>query len=135
MQIKVEHHIGDLFDDMVRIAKQAGPDMKAVVREAAKVGNDVAKENAKRSSGKHGKLYPRAFTWEMRPAFHGFGASVYSAEYGPDIARPQGGMSFEYGSRNQKPHLDLARSADLIGPSFAQEVGQLPDKWFWGAEA
>jgi hypothetical protein len=28
---------------------------------------------------------------------------------------PQGGMSFEFGSRNQPPHLDLNRSADIIG--------------------
>jgi hypothetical protein len=59
-----------------------------------------------------------------------FGNTV-SGEYGPDAAMPQGGMSFEFGSRNQKPHLDLAKSADVIGPALAQEVRGLADQWFW----
>jgi hypothetical protein len=67
----------------------------------------------------------------MRPTFAGFGTVIHSGEYGPDIARPQGGMSFEYGSRNQPPHLDLARSADLIGPSTVGEVGRMVDRLFW----
>jgi hypothetical protein len=29
---------------------------------------------------------------------------------------PQGGMSFEYGSRNQPPHLDGLHALDTIGP-------------------
>lgn len=131
MRVHVTNTLDDLFSDMAHITRTAGRDMAGVVRDGIRVGADVARENAKRSSGKHGKYYPRAITAEMHSGFHGFGASVYSGEYGPDIARPQGGMSFERGSRKQKPHLDLARSADLIGPSFAAEVARLPDKWFW----
>ena len=37
-----------------------------------------------------------------------------------DVAKPQGDMSFERGSRNQPPHLDLNRSADVIGPQLGQ---------------
>lgn len=131
MKVTVTHTLRDFEDDQKDVAKRADRDMRAVVREGVMTGNAVARDNAKRTSGKHGKHYPRAITWEMGKTFHGFGSSVYSGEYGPDIAKPQGGMSFENGSRNQPPHLDLAKSADLIGPSFAQEVRGLPDRWFW----
>lgn len=130
-RVRVTHTIGVLAADMANIPARAKVDMRATVREGIKVGNAVAKDNAKRSAGSHGKHYHRAFSTEMRPTFSGFGTSIISGEYGPDISRPQGGMSFEFGSRNQKPHLDLARSADVIGPAFAGEVRRLPDRWFW----
>lgn len=128
--VRVEHSIGRLAADMADIPARARVDMRAAVREGIRVGNTVAKDFAKRSAGSHGKHYPNAFTAEMNTGGGLFG-NVISGEYGPDIAMPQGGMSFEFGSRNQKPHLDLARSADLVGPAFAQEVGRLPDGWFW----
>ena len=122
----------DLLErDLKGIVRQVPKDCRRVVREGIRAGNEVAKANAKTSSGTHGKLYPRAFSYEMHTGFSGFGSTIYSGEYGPDIAKPQGGMSFEFGSRNQKPHLDLAKSADIIGGSFAQEVRALPDGWFW----
>lgn len=130
-QVRVTHHIGRLAADMANIPPRARLDMRATVRDGIRAGNTLAKDFAKRSAGRHGKHYSKAFTTEMRPTFHGFGTTILSGEYGPDIARPQGGMSFERGSRNQKPHLDLARSADIIGGSFAQEVRRLPDRWFW----
>lgn len=129
--IRVEHHIGDLANDLAGIARKAPKDMNDTVREGIKVGNSVARDFAKRSAGKHGKHYHRAFTAEMRKTYPSVDSVVHSGEYGPDISRPQGGMSFERGSRNQKPHLDLARSADIIGPALAGEVRRLPDRWFW----
>lgn len=130
MKVRVQHTIGDLASDLRKIPAMAVRDMKKTVRQAAIVGNTVAKDNARRTAGKHGKHYPKSFTWETA-SFYGFGGGEFVAIYGPDAARPQGGMSFEHGSRNQPPHLDLNKSADLIGPSFAQEVRQLPDGWFW----
>lgn len=129
-RIRVIHGIDDLASDMAKIPPMAAKDMKATVRQAAIVGNTLARDNARRSAGAHGKHYPKAFTWETG-SFFGFGGGAFTAEYGPEIGRPQGGMSFEFGSRNQKPHLDLARSADIMGGSLAQEVRGLPDKWFW----
>jgi hypothetical protein len=119
-----------LAADMADIPPRAKVDMRDTVREGVKVGNTVAKDFARVSSGQTGKLYPRSFSSQMNRGGGLFG-NVISGEYGPVSASPQGGMSFEFGSRNQKPHLDLNRSADLIGPSFAQEVSRLPDKWFW----
>lgn len=129
--IRVTHHLDKLAADMAAIPPRAAVDMRSTVSDAIKVGNTVAKDFAKESAGRAGKLYPKAFTSEMHKNFAGFGTRIFSGEYGPDIARPQGGMSFEFGSRNQKPHLDLARSADLMGGALAGEVRRLPDRWFW----
>lgn len=128
--VRVSHDIGGLERDLATIARRVGPDMRATVRRATIAGNDVARSNARRTAGAHGKLYPKAFSWDTGSA-HGFGGAAYIGEYGPDAARPQGNMSFEGGSRNQRPHNDLAKSADLMGPALAGEVRRLPDKWFW----
>lgn len=128
--VRVRHSLGDLAADMAAIPPRARVAMRGVVRDGIRAGNLVAKENARRSAGRAGKHYHKAFTSEMRAGLGLFGNTI-SGEYGPDIARPQGGMSFEFGSRNQKPHLDLARSADLIGPSFGREALDAVDRLFW----
>lgn len=130
-RVRVIHGIDDLASDMAAIPPRAAKDMRGIVRDGVRIGNVVAKDNAKRSAGEHGKHYHKAFSWEMRPTFAGFGAIIFSGEYGPDISKPQGEMSFEGGSRNQKPHLDLARSADVIGPAMAREVDDAVERWFW----
>lgn len=129
MRIRVDHTLGGLERDMRQIPARVAKDMGQTVRRAAIVGNSVARDNARRSAGTHGKRYPSSFTWEMRRSL--FGGAGFTAEYGPISGRPQGGMSFEYGSRNQPPHLDLNKSADLIGPAFAQDVREKMDNWFW----
>jgi hypothetical protein len=129
--IRVKHSIGRLAADMADIPPRALKDMRATVRDGLRVGNSLAKDFARESAGRHGKHYPKAFTTEMHGIVSFGGVNGISGEYGPDVARPQGGMSFETGSRNQKPHLDLARSADIIGPALAGEVRRLPDRWFW----
>lgn len=131
MRIRVLNHLDDLADDTRAIATGATRDMVKVVRDGIRTGNTVARDNARRSSGAHGKHYPRAFSAEMHGIVSFGGVNGISGEYGPDAAKPQGGMSFERGSRNQAPHNDLAKSADLIGPAFLGEVRRLPDRWFW----
>lgn len=129
MKITVTHTLDGLERDFRRIPPAAKKDMREVTRTAARLGNEEAKRFAQRSAGEHGKHYHRAFTWEGRGSL--FGGAGYSAEYGPVVGRPQGGMSFEGGSRNQPPHNDLAKSADFIGPVFAKEVGDRIGRWFW----
>lgn len=123
MQIRVTHSIDDVADDLRSIAVQTKPTISTTVRNEARLGNELARGFAKKSAGKHGKHYPNAFSVEMTGAT--------TAEYGPDASKPQGGMSFERGSRNQPPHLDLARSADIVatrlGPAVLRNVGDL----FW----
>lgn len=83
--------------------------------DTANKGNRIARDNARRSSGTHGKWYPKRFSVDK------LGEAIYV--YGPK-GRPQGEMSFEYGSRNQRPHLDVNRSADVIEHEFTQRVAR-----------
>lgn len=128
MRVRVIGGVGDLARDCRSIVRQVPRDLMKTVRKGAQVGNVVARDYARVSAGSHGKRYPKAFTSETK--VHGLGG-LYAAEYGPDSSRPQGGMSFEGGSRNQPPHNDLAKSADLMGPVLAGEVRRLPSGWFW----
>lgn len=122
--------IDDLANDLAGIAARVKPDMRDVVRDGIRVGADLARTNARRTAGAHGKHYPKAITSEMHSGLGLFGNTI-SGEYGPDVSRPQGGMSFEFGSRNQPPHLDLARSADVVGESFVRSVRDQIDGWLW----
>lgn len=128
--VRVVHDIGDLANDMVAISKRVRPEMREVVRDCITEGNRVAKANAKRTAGVHGKHYHRAFSASMHRGLGLFGNAI-SGEYGPDASKPQGGMSFERGSRNQPPHNDLAKSADLIGARLELKVGLRVNGWFW----
>lgn len=121
--VRVIGGVGDLARDCRKIATTARADMAKVVRRNAERGNKIARGYAKESAGAHGKHYHRAFSAEA--------VTPLAWEYGPDASKPQGGMSFERGSRNQPPHNDLAKSLDLIAPKFAQDVHNLPDDWFW----
>lgn len=72
-------------------------------------GDAFAKDwasNARETSGEHGKHYPNSITSETRVAL---GILV---ETGPDSSMKQGSMGrgFEFGSRNQPPHLDGLRA-------------------------
>lgn len=123
MRVRVVHSVGDLAADLAGIAAEMPVKGAELVRDEAKRGNRIAAQFARESAGKHGKHYPRAFSAEA--------VTLLSWEYGPDAAKRQGGMSFEWGSRNQPPHLDLNRSADIVGPAFADAVGDMVDGLFW----
>lgn len=130
--VRVSHSLDRLAADMAKIPAKARVDMRATVREGIKVGNTLAKDFAKQSSGTHARLYPGKFTAAMIPSLFGVGSRVIAGEYGPEsIGQGLLAPLLENGSRNNKPHLNLARSADVIGPSFAGEVRRLPDRWFW----
>ncbi len=86
-----------------------------IVEEEAKALRDTWRNNARRTAGRHGKHYPNAITHEVRGL---------SAEIGPESGRPQGGMSFEFGSRNQPPHLDGTRAADVHAPRFERRAAE-----------
>lgn len=108
--------IRHLATDYTAIPNRATRGVADAVEETAKKGERLAKAFARESAGDHGKHYPRSITSESS------GLLGLSWVYGPDSALPQGGMSFEYGSRNQPPHLDLNRSADLIGPELGRKI-------------
>lgn len=123
MRVRVQHDIGDLANDLASVARRTRPDLARVVRMNAQRGNKNAKMYARETAGAHGKHYHKAFSAEA--------ITPLMWEYGPDASMPQGGMSFEWGSRNQPPHQDLNRSADLAGPAFAKDVDKIVGRLFW----
>lgn len=134
MGVRVTHSIGDLEADLRTIAGRAPTELKAVVRKNAMEGAKLARKYASEQHSYHSSIdapYPRSITWDQPKYFAGVGGGSVSAEYGPDTARKQGNMSFEYGSRKQPPHLDLARSADVIAWQFGPNTLYVADKLFW----
>jgi hypothetical protein len=124
MGTHIVHSLDDLERDMREIATTFKPRMAGEVRDVAKDGNTAARRLARRSAGKHGKHYFKAFSAERR--------TPLSWEWGPDSAMPQGGMSFERGSRNQPPHHDLAQAADQHGAAdLARRANHVLDRLFW----
>lgn len=131
-QVGVRHGIDKLAADLSEIPARAAVDMVKTVREGLDVGNMLAKDFAKVSSRKHARKYPGTFSTRMNKGYRGATGNIYQGEYGP-IARGQGNLAtiLERGSRKNPAHLNLERSADIIGPAFGAEVHRLPDRWFW----
>lgn len=123
MSIRVRHSIDRLAADMADIPVEAKVGLVKIARENANYGRDLAKADARPKAGAHGKHYPKSITSEM--------ISPLVWEYGPDSAMPQGGMSFEFGSRNQRGHLSLAISADKLGPATSADIRKLVTRLFW----
>jgi hypothetical protein len=123
MRITVTHTLHDLAADAAQVPPRAYAEMVHIAAENARTGRDLAKLFARESAGAHGKHYHKAITAEA--------IGPLEWEYGPDAGYPQGGMSFEYGSRNQPPHLDLARSADIIAAEIGDDVQAMFGRLFW----
>lgn len=129
MSVRVYYQgVSDLASDLRKIAVQAPKEMRKPPVTAARAGGMQARRNARKTARRHGKHYPSAITWD-RKAYGAFG--LYAAEYGPDSSRPQGGMSFEEGSRNQPPHRDLAKAAGMARGILVNETRQIPKRLFW----
>lgn len=101
------HEVYDLAQDIFQAEMAAKRGGKDVVREAAQRLTRDWRENAKDTAGSHGKLYPHTIGFDGPR-----GTGRITAVVGPDAALPQGGMSFEWGSINQPPHMDGNRAAD-----------------------
>ena len=95
--------IFDLARDFQKAPRAVASGLFDAYRGAGEGFRDDWQHNARATSGEHGKHYPDSITTEMR--FAGFGIEV---ETGPESGRKQGrmGRGFEFGSRNQPPHLD-----------------------------
>lgn len=130
MSITVTSTLGDLAADLRTIAAKAEPTLAKVVRKDAIEGNRIARAFASEQHTMHSAIdvpYQESFSAEA----HG----PLSWVYGPtDNGVPHGGSQatgYELGSRKQRPHLDLARSQDIIGPKFASDVLDAADGLFW----
>lgn len=96
-----------LAADFGKASFAVGKAMHEVYKTSADDFADDWSDNARATSGAHGVHYPDSITAEMKMALGGV-----AAEIGPETGRKQGSMGrgFEYGSRNQPPHLDGARA-------------------------
>lgn len=82
-------------------------------------GDDLVEawaSNARSTAGEHGKHYPDSIDKELLVS------RDIVVEVGPNPDKPQGGMSFEFGSSKQPPHLDGQHAADEIVPRLARRV-------------
>lgn len=101
---------------------QAAEKTYPVVKKHAEALRDAWKESAKDTARAHGKHYPRSITAEQIPL-----ADAIEWEVGPEIRLKQGSMGpgFEYGSRNQPPHLDGDYSAIDQEPKFLADLDKI----------
>lgn len=120
-RIRVTHDIDDLAGDLTRIATTTQPKMVGVVRKNVERGNAAAQGFARAASGLHGKNYYKRLTAEMTGPLEG--------EYGPhgNVV----GNAVGAGWRSGPGNTDLQKSADLIGPRFAKDAGDILDRAFW----
>lgn len=118
--IRVTNHLDDLLKDMAGIPVDAAKRMPGIVARHGKMGNAAAQRFARESSGPHGRLYYKRITAEQR--------SPLSWEYGPtgDVV----GNAVGAGWRSGPPNTDLERSQDVVGPKFADAVGDMADDLF-----
>lgn len=118
MRIDISHSLDRLLADYEGASRRLAEGLDDAVKSAAREGNAIAKEYARKSAGAHGRKYPGTF----RAARLGAADFVY----GP-TGTEQGDMSFEGGSRNQPPHNDLAKSQDRIRQGFVASVREAID--------
>ncbi|MCW2785244.1 MAG: hypothetical protein JWP74_1761 [Marmoricola sp.] len=124
--IRVTSGLDDLASDLTKISSETRPAMVGVVRDGLKVGTSLAKEYAKASAGPHGQAYFKRISSEMSGGAGLFGNTI-SGEYGP-TGSPKTefvGVGFRHGH-----NTDLARSADIVGPSFGRSVGDAAEDLF-----
>lgn len=128
--VRVTSSIGDLARDLFTMADEAPFELGRTVEADAKEGNRIARAFASQQHTMGTDIdvpYHESFSAEPR--------GPHTWEYGPeDDGIPHGGSQatgYEFGSVNQPPHLDLARSVDIIGPQFAEDVLETAASLFW----
>jgi hypothetical protein len=131
MRVRCDHSgITDLAGDLDKMTAEAPVELARTVRADAIEGNRIARAFASEQHSMHSDIdvpYQESFEAEE--------VGPHSWTYGPiDDGIPHGGSQatgYELGSRNQPPHLDLARSVDIIGPQFADDIGETAVSLFW----
>lgn len=98
-----------LAGDMTQVSARMVPALRGTMAAAGEAFADDWRSNARETSGSHGVHYPDSIDSELV-----FNATGVSVDVGPNAAKKQGSMGrgFEFGSRNQPPHLDGLRALD-----------------------
>lgn len=112
------HELSALAVDLGKIGAKSTSTMIGVFKEAGGHLVDEWAANARATSGEHGKHYPASIDSEMAVS------TDIVIVVGPNPAKPQGGMSFEYGSKNQPAHLDGQRAMDKLEPVLGTMINQ-----------
>jgi hypothetical protein len=102
-----------LAGDLSRIGARTVPALRGVMAAGGTALENDWRDNARATSGDHGKYYPDSIDSELV-----FDLGGVSVDVGPNSAKKQGGMGkgFEFGSENQPPHLDGVRALSGIEP-------------------
>jgi hypothetical protein len=111
-----------LAADLGGLAPKVTKDVHGVLRRGAMNIKKGWRDNAKESAGAHGKRYPYSIEFEQTRSADGV-----AFEIGPNADKPQGAMSFEFGSSRQPPHMDGQRALDAEAPNLEVWVGKALD--------
>jgi len=114
VSIAIKSNGATIAADLGRQSGRMTRRMIAVVREAGDDMADAWRDNAIESSGRHGKHYPKAI--QSRPV------SPLTVVVAPWGSGKQSDMSFEFGSRNQPPHLDGQRALDALHKAIERRI-------------
>lgn len=100
-----------LSGDLSMVNARAIPALRGAMGAVGEAFAAEWRDNARETSGKHGKHYPDSIDSELV-----FSVTNVAVETGPNRAKKQGGMGmgFEFGSENQPPHLDGLRALDGV---------------------
>lgn len=120
----------DLAEDLSKVGARLVPSLRSAFDHLGGVLADRWSANAVETSGDHGKHYPKSIT--SRPIL---GVSRVGAEAYADPAKRQGSMArgFEFGSRNQPPHLDGLRALRSMEGDVESVVASVIDGTFAAA--
>lgn len=102
-----------LAGDLSKVGARATLALRGPMAAAGDAFAEEWRKNAVETSGEHGRFYPDSISAGLV-----FDAGGISVDVGPDTSKKQGrmGKGFEFGSKNQPPHLDGSRALDLIAP-------------------
>ena len=104
------HELDALAVEMPRLGVKGAKAIHDVLVEGGEDLRDQWAKNATETAGKHGRLYPKSIESNLVIS------TDVVVEVGPNPNKPQGGMSFEFGSSKQPAHLDGQRAADEVLP-------------------
>lgn len=112
----------DFFALAARLATtpaKTDPAVRTVMSRAGQAFADDWRDNARETSGAHGRHYPNSIDSELVAS-----PFAVAVDVGPNSGKPQGSMGrgFEFGSQNQPPHLDGLRALDKIEKRLEGEL-------------
>lgn len=113
MAISVSSNAAQVSLDLGKIGYRATRRLQAVVEDAGTDVRDAWRDNLAESSGSRGPHAPAAIKAH---------SGVLVSEIYPDESMKQGGMSWEFGSENQPPHLDGQRALDSLAPRINRRI-------------